>query len=317
MASTGCAIPWAMNEGVYRVLRALGDGKRVPRAELTARSGEAPSVVRELLEQRPSWFDVDADGIRCTRDGLAALGMELHARAPARSLGEEGEALLESLRREARGRGRIRRDLDQVWATLPTVVARAQRLVAAGETQRGLAFLGDDDLTSLALHLLGVERKIAVFDLDEELLAFLGAQAEKGGWEHEGLLHDLRKPVPAKHAGRYGCVFTDPPYAPEGFALFLTRAVELLKPDGRLYVCFGWSRRASERGLEKQRLLADAGFLVEEVVPDFNAYEGAESIGSHSALWIARVTPQTRPLVDDTGAPELYTRRRPRRKKRS
>jgi len=304
-----------MNEGVFRVLRALGRGRRLSRAELTHASGEAPSVVRELLAERPAWFDVDGDGIRCTGDGLAALAREWSARDGARPLGPEGEAALSVLRAAARGRGRIRRDLDQVWATLPTVIRRAERLVSAGETQRGLAFLGDDDLTSLALHLMGVERRITVFDLDEGLLDFLKAQSEEGGWEHEGLLHDLREPIPPRYRGKLGCVFTDPPYAPEGFALFLTRAVELLKPDGRLYVCFGSSRRASERGLEKQRLLTEAGFLIEEVLPDFNAYEGAESIGSRSALWITRVTPRTRKLVDDRGASELYTRRRPRRKK--
>ena len=68
-------------------------------------------------------------------------------------------------------------------------------------------------------------------------------------------------------------------------------------PDGRLYVCFGQSRRAAERGLQKQRVLGDAGLLVEAVFEDFNQYDGAESIGSRSALWRCRVTPQTKPLV--------------------
>jgi predicted methyltransferase len=111
--------------------------------------------------------------------------------------------------------------------------------------------------------------------------------------------------------GRYGAVFTDPPYAIEGFRLFVSRAAEMLKPDGRLYVCFGQSRRASERGLQKQRVLGEAGFLVEAVFEDFNHYQGAEAIGSRSALWRCRVTPETRPLVRGEVEGPLYTSRPP------
>ena len=107
-------------------------------------------------------------------------------------------------------------------------------------------------------------------------------------------------------------MFSDPPYAPEGFALFVSRAIALLKDDGRLYLCFGQSRRASERGLEKQRILAEAGLLLEAALPDFNRYEGAEAIGSRSALYVARRTPRSRPLVTGRVDGELYTRRPPR-----
>ncbi len=305
-----------MNEGVYRVLRALGSGKRVSRYDLTANSGEPPSVLRDLLERKPKWFDVDDDGVLFTHKGLVALAMEMLARDSGQSLDEAKLAVLETLRAEARGRGRIKRELDQVWATLETTLARAELLIASGEVQRGLCFLGDDDLTSLAIHLMGVERRTTVIDVDAELISFFEAQAQKGGWEHQGLMHDLREPVPTKLRGRFGCVFTDPPYAPAGFALFISRAIDLLKPDGRLYVCFGSSRRSSERGLEKQRILADAGILLEEVLPDFNTYEGAESIGSRSTLWVGSITPQSASLVPESPEGpdgELYTRRAPKR----
>ncbi len=85
----------------------------------------------------------------------------------------------------------------------------------------------------------------------------------------------------------------------------------MLMPDGRVYVCFGHSRRASERGLQKQKVLSDAGLLVEAVFEDFNEYEGAESIGSRSALWRCRVTPQSKPLVQGRVEGPLYTSRPP------
>jgi hypothetical protein len=96
----------------------------------------------------------------------------------------------------------------------------------------------------------------------------------------------------------------------------LSRAIDLLADDGRIYVCFGQSRRANERGLDKQRAIADAGLLVEEVVPDFGAYEGASSIGARSALFVLARTPRTRPLVTAAIDGDLYTSRSPRRRKK-
>jgi predicted methyltransferase len=190
-------------------------------------------------------------------------------------------------------------------------VRRAEVLLEAGEHQRGLGFLGDDDLTSAAVQLAGAGRKVTALDADEDVLRVLDRHAEQHGWEHDTVHHDLRQPIPKAMRGRYGAVFTDPPYAVEGFRLFVSRAAELLKPDGRLYVCFGQSRRASERGLQKQRVLGEAGFLVEAVFEDFNHYRGAEAIGSRSALWRCRVTPETRPLVRGEVEGPLYTSRPP------
>jgi predicted methyltransferase len=166
--------------------------------------------------------------------------------------------------------------------------------------------LGDDDLTSVALQLLG--HACVVLDIDEELVAFL---VERGIDAH---VHDLRAPLPRAQRGSFGAVFSDPPYAPEGFTLFGSRAAEALRPDdARYWVAFGWSRRASERGLAKQVVLGELGFVAEEVVPDFGEYEGAESLGARSALWICRRTPRTKPLrVNADG--ELYTRRAPKRR---
>jgi predicted methyltransferase len=112
-------------------------------------------------------------------------------------------------------------------------------------------------------------------------------------------------------------VSTDPPNSPEGYRLFWTRAIDQHADEGRNSVCFGQRRRASERGLDKHRAIADAGLLVEEVVPDFTTYEGASSIGARSALFVLSRTPRTKAIV--TGASrdgDLYTSRSPKRKKK-
>jgi predicted methyltransferase len=293
-------------EGAFRILRALGDGRSLSRDEVVRAAGEASSVVREVTERYSKWFEDDEGRVRCSERGLAALARELVARSVGETSDASWHAAYEAMAAE---RSTPKRDLDQVYVTTDTAVRRAELLIEAGEHQRGLVFLGDDDLTSAAVQLAGAGRKVTALDTDDEILEILARHAGQQGWEHETVQHDLREPIPKAMRGRYGAVFTDPPYAVEGFRLFVSRAAEMLKPDGRLYICFGQSRRASERGLQKQRVLADAGFLVEAVFPDFNWYHGAEAIGSRSALWRCRVTPETRPLVRGAVDGELYSSR--------
>jgi len=295
-------------EGAFRILRALGDGRPRSRDEVVHAAGEASSVVREVIERYPKWFEDDEGRVRCSERGLAALARELVARGSGDARDDSWRAEYEAMAKE---RSIPKRALDQVYVTIDTAVRRAELLLEAGEHQRGLVFLGDDDLTSAAVQLAGAGRKVTAIDTDDEILQILARHAEQHGWEHDAVHHDLRQPIPKAMHGRYGAVFTDPPYAVEGFRLFVSRAAEMLKPDGRLYVCFGQSRRASERGLQKQRVLADAGFLIEAVFEDFNHYCGAEAIGSRSALWRCRVTPETRPLVRGTVEGPLHTSRPP------
>jgi predicted methyltransferase len=295
-------------EGAFRILRALGDGQSRSRDEIVHAAGEASSVVREVTERYAKWFEIDENRIRCSDRGLAALARELVARGAGQTRDSSWRGAYEAIAAE---RSAPKRALDQIFITSDTAVRRAELLIEAGEHQRGLVFLGDDDLTSAAVQLAGAGRKVTVVDTDDEILALLARQAAERGWEHETVHHDLRRAIPKSMRSRYGAVFTDPPYALEGFRLFVSRAAEMLKPDGRLYVCFGQSRRASERGLQKQRVLADAGFLAEAVFSDFNEYQGAESIGSRSALWQCRVTPETKPLVRGEVDGELYPSRSP------
>ena len=167
-----------MNEGVYRILSALSDGRTHARSAVVRDAGEAQSVLLALEKDKPRWFDAHGAELRLSEKGRKAHAFEQRARTPALSEAE----LVDALRARLDGRPAVKRELDQVFATPETVARRARRLVATGEAQRGVLFLGDDDLTSLALRLLleaaGLEdRRVRVLELDEELVAPLARVA--------------------------------------------------------------------------------------------------------------------------------------------
>lgn len=304
-----------MDDGFFKILRILDarDGKTIDEAAFA--SGEAPSVIKSMLDEKPKWFNESFGRLKLSEAGSLAYEYELRGRTP-REIDEEIRA---GYHRIARRRGPSRAELDQVYATAESALERARLLIERGETQRGLCLLGDDDLTSVALGLLGVSRKVSILEIDEGLVALLEDAARELELERSVERFDLRDPLPRGLRGKFGAVFTDPPYAIEGFTLFIERAHELLRPDGRLIVSFGQSRRSVERGVQKQAALLEAGFFIEELLPEQTRYEGALSIGARSSLYFCRKTPlrkaslSKRALSEGRWSGELYSSRSPKK----
>ncbi|MFC4007514.1 bis-aminopropyl spermidine synthase family protein [Nonomuraea purpurea] len=188
---------------------------------------------------------------------------------------------------------RARHVLDHVSATPETVLRRAL-LLGARFWLPGASLLcvGDHDLTSLAVKLVHPETDVTVVDIDERILAYIDEQGlgVRTRWA------DLRLGLPASARGN-DLALTDPPYTPEGASLFVARAVEGLKDDGRILLAYGASERTPMLALKVQQSLSELNLAYEAVHPDFNRYFGAEAIGSAADLYILRPTTKTRPAA--------------------
>lgn len=199
------------------------------------------------------------------------------------------------------------RALDHVPATANTVLRRAHWLEANYELTAGrLLCLGDHDLTSLAVGALRPDAEITVVDLDERLLEFIDTKARERGLRIRCLHADLRFGLPPSAAGSADLVFTDPPYTPEGMALFLSRGVECLRepPAGRILVAYGYSQRNPTLGLQVQRAVQRLDIVFEAILPGFNRYVGAQAVGSASDLYVCRPTKRTPKVTTKTA---IYT----------
>ncbi|GAA3207783.1 bis-aminopropyl spermidine synthase family protein [Nonomuraea helvata] len=188
---------------------------------------------------------------------------------------------------------RARHVLDHVSATPETVLRRAL-LLGARFWLPGTRLLcvGDHDLTSLAVKLVHPETDVTVVDIDERILAYIDDQrlGVRTRWA------DLRLGLPAS-ARDHDLALTDPPYTPEGTGLFVARAAEAVKDDGRILLAYGASERTPMLAFKVQQALADLNLAYEAIYPDFNRYFGAEAIGSAADLYILRPTTKTRPAV--------------------
>lgn len=299
-----------MDDGFFNILRSLDPRDEKTIEELASDSGEAPSVIKALVDSKAKWFVEEGGRLKRSDEGSVALDFERRGRTPL----PIDQEVREAYRRFASRRGAARDELDQVYAAPESALERARLLIEKGETQRGLCILGDDDLTSIALGLLGVKRKVSVLEIDDRFVSLLKSAATELELERSVEPFDLREPIPKGMREKFGAVFTDPPYAIEGFTLFIQRAHDLLRPDGRLIVSFGQSRRSPERGVQKQAALIEAGFLIEEIIPNHTRYEGALSIGARSSLYFCRKTPLRRRSIEGRLGGELYSKRSPKRR---
>jgi len=280
---------------VSALLRALASGP--PQVErLVGESGLSHRSVMGILQRLQPWLEAGPGGYELP----ASLALE--AADGGGESRESSRQVLSSLIEAAPPR---RQRFDHVAATPDTCLRRA-RFLASRYWLSGarVVFLGDHDLTSLALALLRTGARTSVVDVDDELLEYIAGAAERHGVEVDCLFADLRLGLPPALRESADLVFTDPPYTPEGVRLFAGRGCQALRRDGRsrLLMCYGYGERQPALGFKIQAVLHQLRILIEEVQPQFNRYTGAQAIGSASALYVTRPGSATWKLADQEAA---------------
>jgi hypothetical protein len=281
---------------VAQLVRLLGEAAPVPAERLIVETTLSHRSVTEVLGRLEPWLESGPRGHRL-RQTASPWGTTL--RGGAKEVERELAALTAAAPRR-------RRHLDHVAATVETRLRRARLLASRYDLDGATVLcLGDHDLTSLALALIAPRCRVAVVDVDDALLEHVDRSAARLGAAIACRFADLRLGLPADLAAAADLVFTDPPYTPEGVRLFATRGCEALRRDdrSRLLLCYGHGERQPALGLKVQAVLHSLHLLVEEMRPGFNRYEGAQAIGSASALYVTRPLPATwRAIEREPGA---------------
>jgi hypothetical protein len=223
--------------------------------------------------------------------------------------------VLATLRRHFEGNPRVDVKLDQSHCTPETNLRRAAYMHEHGALEgKDVLVLGDDDSVSAAVALAGkalstkgrLARRVVALDTDERILRHLRDIAVAEGVIVGLVRHDLRKPLPGDLQGEFDTVATDPAYTIPGLTLFLSRAIEAIKPEGgRIFLSFG--HRPPDEQLEVQRIVAEMGLVIEQLTPNFNSYVGAGILAGTSDMYLLSVTPEAQPLIVGEYEGPLYT----------
>jgi hypothetical protein len=198
--------------------------------------------------------------------------------------------LLKEFRGIAKDRPSALQEFDQGFVSEETTIARVAFMHRWGDVRgKSMMLIGDDDLLSIALWLTGMPERITVLEIDERLISFI---KDTTGKNVEVMVYDVRRPLPQELIGSFDVFFTDPTESLEGFKLFALRGMLSLKKEGTGY--FGLTR--VEASLKKwydiQRFLHECGFVITDIIDDFNHYQDWDYYMDTRAYAVAPVKSQ-------------------------
>ena len=246
-------------------------------------------TVQDVLAACGTDAERDGDRWRIARASAAAYRELASEDVPS----ADEAALTDLFTADLAGIPAARAALDHVQATAETMTKRALWPATTYELRGAhLVCVGDHDLTALAACTASPELTATVVDVDDDLLAYVDRMATERGLRIRCLHADFRFGLPPSVAASADLVFTDPPYTPEGMALFVARGVEALRDvaAGRVLVAYGYSERNPTLGLKVQQEVQRLGVVYEAILPSFNRHLGAQAVGSASDLYVCRPT---------------------------
>jgi predicted methyltransferase len=226
----------------------------------------------------------------------------------------ELSGLAAALTKLVRNVPRPKLELDQCHCTVGTKIRRVLALDDADAlVGRRVLLLGDDDLVSLTIDAVvrrlgsaATVARLTVVDLDDDLVTLVRRHLEAAPFPVSCVAHDLREPLGPDLRAAFDTVVTDPPYTVPAARLFLSRAVEALDGrGGQVFFSFGSKRPGA--AFEVQRAIAEMGFALRRLVPDFNDYLGAGALAGTSHLYHLVATSAVRPLVTGRFDGPIYT----------
>jgi len=180
--------------------------------------------------------------------------------------------LQERLARLFDGRPLAETGYDQRHVTTRTSLLRALYLLHRGDLAgKRVVLLGDDDLTSLALALVGGAASLTVLEIDERLVGFLGQRLhELETPEARVLAYDANGHLPEDLVGSADTFLCDP--SRPLYDLFLERGREALKPGGALYTFLFPSHSSPAVDHDFLRRAMTPELALTDLIPAFGEY---------------------------------------------
>lgn len=122
-------------------------------------------------------------------------------------------------------------DVCQLTVAHKDVEKRIKQILKVCGSGGKIAMLGDDDFVSLSIAGTNLFDEVVVFEIDHNIVKRINEIAENNNLKVTAIQHDLRKEFPNKYKEKFDVFYTDSPYSLNGFNLFVSRGISLLKKD--------------------------------------------------------------------------------------
>lgn len=196
----------------------------------------------------------------------------------------------------AASRPRPLQKYDQAFVTCETAFARVAIMDHYGDIKgRRILLIGDDDLISIAIGLLGKAKKITVIEVDERLAKYISKVSREYGLDIDVDIRDITDPLPENMLHSYDTFHADPPEPIEAIRLFVGRGIAALTTRGAGYVSLSLIDSSIYKWQEVQRILTvEFQVVITDIIRDFNVYQNWEYLESMK-IWNMLPTRQKPP----------------------
>mgnify|MGYP000253427521 CR=1 FL=1 len=198
--------------------------------------------------------------------------------------------------------------IDQSRATVETTLERALLMDYNLDIDgKKILFMGDDDMTSLSINLVGNPLEVYVLDIDKRVLDFIDNVSKKKNFPIKTVEYDVRSELPDFLKEKFDVFVTDPPYTINGAKVFISRCVDGMKKEvgKRGYISFG--KKPPSEILEFEKNIISMNMIIDDIYHKFNKYEGASILANQSTMYVVSTTKSTRPLIKGPYTEPFYT----------
>jgi len=171
---------------------------------------------------------------------------------------------------------------DQRPVTMETTLKRVAYLMSKGDVQnKKVVFLGDDDLTSIALALASKSSKIVALDVDERLVDFINSISKEYNLNVEAYVYNVMDNK-TLFDYKFDTLMTDPTPEVIPFTLFMNNAINLVKEDGVIYTSIYSS--AMDKTINLQNVMSDMQLYISDVISKFTEYQAIYELYKESDI---------------------------------
>jgi predicted methyltransferase len=167
---------------------------------------------------------------------------------------------------------------NQGLISFPDLALKASFMYERGDLEdRAILLIGDDDLFSLYLAMLGMGRRIFVLDIDKQLLRFIKEKAGELDLNIETMEFDLNRSLPHHLHNAFDIFISEPPEGIKGMLTFLKKGIRsLIEGEGAGYIGITRVESSLAKWYEVQAILTRNRLVITDVLRNFSLYPEGE-----------------------------------------
>ena len=165
-------------------------------------------------------------------------------------------------------------NFNQGLISFPDLGLKASFMYERGDLEdRSILLIGDDDLFSLYLGMLGMSRRILVLDIDKRILRFIEEKAEELGLNIETMEFNLNRSLPHHLRYTFDVFVSEPPEGIKGMITFLKRGIRsLTEGESAGYIGITMVESSLPKWYEVQAILTRNRLVITDVLRNFSLY---------------------------------------------